>query len=907
MIDNTIKAELKISYKPDWDNNTLRVSVRNDRVWFVQWDKDVPTKLLEADNRRIFGLLAGLFGFASACSQHTHVLNKKNYGTLIESPFFEVELSSEQHIPEEIVEIINHFNDTSTVGKIIPKFLPRQREESLPRSNSNVTLVSGGKDSAWNLFNCSRNNIKHTSLFVEGTTINAEFLNELPATKNLVNLFDGRLRSFKIWHADTNWKSLIMQHRTIWRDLVLITLARLVGGNIYTGINKDAEFDNLDKKINDGIANAKERFQLSFHFHNSSKAIEILSRALDANIYKIPSEFEVYKQLKNENSELLEMTHSCQDPIIDCNPYDENYWKFSCTKCKTLAVYDFLVEEKQLNGNLLEFALSEDFGGDMYVQKTLREKYNYLSKEEFPPKNKAYDVAISYASEDSIIAETISSFLTQLNQNIYMYKENLYKDAGKDLILQTKEVYQNCKNIIALSSQNWYKNDRQIIQLERKIIKSRVAKSSNEVTIINIDNSDLLEGLGRYIYITYNNDEKNKLLNVICKRLKISATNYLISKISSALPIYGNPVQAIKSDNELQNLNANHRNHYLWLLVYYGEKYSQYYEESVKKYASPLMYMYFVKERKKLDIEDTLKLARIDKVIESILIQTYHEFVDGLIEIPGGEVYIGFPDNWYSVNESEIPQDLKNAFANKHAQRISIPTFWIDKYPFTRRWAFLLDHNVSNDFTKLRHMNNKVEENAPITQINYDEARGLAQLVGRKIPTNYQWEKAARGGIFLDHNNLVKNKFPLRLYSWEPKNNDAEYKDSNLGLLNDLENDTNYMLQNVNISRGSSPYGVCDMCGNAWEFVVNHLNDQIVHIKGGSFNKTVYPVLNTKVGMVSANPTDINKSMAEDNIGFRTVCDKKPDLVEFRELLIQIAIKKELLTSFALQESETNK
>jgi hypothetical protein len=97
------------------------------------------------------------------------------------------------------------------------------------------------------------------------------------------------------------------------------------------------------------------------------------------------------------------------------------------------------------------------------------------------------------------------------------------------------------------------------------------------------------------------------------------------------------------------------------------------------------------------------------------------------------------------------------------------------------------------------------------------------------------------------------------------------------------------------------------MCGNAWEFVVNHLNDQIVHIKGGSFNKTVYPVLNTKVGMVSANPTDINKSMAEDNIGFRTVCDKKPDLVEFRELLIQIAIKKELLTSFALQESETNK
>ncbi len=891
MNDNIIRSKLHICYKADMNNKLLRVSVRNDRVLFVQWDDQVSNDLLEADNQRIFGLLAGLFGFASACSQHTHVLCEDNYGVLKKAPLFEVELISTDHIPYEVVELINHFNAISTVGKIIPRFINTSRTASLPRTDKGVSLISGGKDSAWNLNNCNNKGIKHTSLFVEGTTINAEFINELPGVDSLTNHFGVGLRHFKVWHADTSWKSLIMQHRTIWRDLVLIVLARMVGQDIYTGINYDNVFDSLDKKIQQGTATDLDRFQLGFHFHNSPKALQIIAKALEAKIHKIPSEFEVYKDLKIKHPKLLDKSYSCQDPIQLCDARNGNNWDISCSKCKTLAVYDYEIEGKEMPEKQKTFAESLDFGGDMEFQADIIERSPNHETVDNTTQDTIFDVAISYASEDAVIAHEINSFLSQLGQKVYMYQERLHEELGRNLYELTTEIYKSCKYIIALSSASWSNDMREFIKLERDILISRLKESIESITVIHIDESPVHQELLELKYIEYNSISKDTLLENLCKRLKISASEYLINKLSTEMPVYGSPVDNIHKDNKKRFLNTHHRNHYLWLLLYSGEN-SDLYDESVEKYANPLMYKHFINERSKINNHDQTFLKRIDHAIKEVLRRTYSEYVENLIEIPGGEVNIGYPEQWYKENESGIPADLIPAFANNHIRKIHIPTFWIDKYPVTRRWASLLGTKLPNDFAILNHMNGKVEEDAPITLVNYHEANDLAEILGRRIPSQIEWEKAARGGVYLDHSQEEKNPFPERLYPWNPADGNIEHRTLELGLLNDNEHDQiTFKLQDIKLSTGESPYGVKDMCGNAWEWVNNSDDEKVVHIKGGSFNNTVFEILNTKVGMVCGNPTDVPKETAFDNLGFRSVCDKKPTLNEFEKILIKMINK----------------
>ena len=86
--------------------------------------------------------------------------------------------------------------------------------------------------------------------------------------------------------------------------------------------------------------------------------------------------------------------------------------------------------------------------------------------------------------------------------------------------------------------------------------------------------------------------------------------------------------------------------------------------------------------------------------------------------------------------------------------------------------------------------------NHPVVLVSWDDAQDYAHWAGKRLPTETEWEKAARGGLFLDGDELRQqsNPSPRRYYPW---GNEQPGKYS---------------------PRGNSPYGVMDMAGNVLEW-----------------------------------------------------------------------------------------
>lgn len=253
------------------------------------------------------------------------------------------------------------------------------------------------------------------------------------------------------------------------------------------------------------------------------------------------------------------------------------------------------------------------------------------------------------------------------------------------------------------------------------------------------------------------------------------------------------------------------------------------------------------------------------------------------IYIPAGNFYMG--------------SGTGNPADEQPRQTVSVSAFYIDRFEVTNsQYAAFLTDNENTAYYSNQMAIDKLPDNSyiakagfenyPIRYVDWSAANAYAQWNNKRLPTETEWEKTARGGLYLDEANAISNPNPTRVYSWANEILSLQYANylivgrpfdgiAPVGTYN------GQLINSVQTISNASPYGVFDLLGNAAEWVSDWYQADYYSVspslnptgpetgqykvyKGGSFDNTASEIYISK--RFSALPT-----ARPYNVGFRTV------------------------------------
>ena len=247
------------------------------------------------------------------------------------------------------------------------------------------------------------------------------------------------------------------------------------------------------------------------------------------------------------------------------------------------------------------------------------------------------------------------------------------------------------------------------------------------------------------------------------------------------------------------------------------------------------------------------KELNTSKVEENMVkASTEGEIPKGMILIPGGWVELGAYDG--------LPRELP-------VTAVQVPTYLMDKHPVTvaqfrefirttgyqtqaesfgdaavfdkeqKRWVLAKGANWQYPLGSAK---DKAEDDHPVTQVSWNDAKAYASWAGKRLPTEAEWEHAARNG----RNDRMR-------YSWGQELEEAGVFKANTwnGVFPAFNtNEDGYEFTNPVGTFGETELGLTDMSGNVWEWCENwylpHGSDQESYapnqesekvMRGGSF------------------------------------------------------------------------
>jgi formylglycine-generating enzyme required for sulfatase activity len=201
-------------------------------------------------------------------------------------------------------------------------------------------------------------------------------------------------------------------------------------------------------------------------------------------------------------------------------------------------------------------------------------------------------------------------------------------------------------------------------------------------------------------------------------------------------------------------------------------------------------------------------------------------------------------------------------------RKVYLDPFWMDKDQLSvGKYGVFLNATAREAPADWHIMNKPVNQRRPVVNVDWADADAYCRWAGKRLPTEAEWEKAARGT-------------DGRTYPW----GNQLPTDFHANMKKEVWNN-HVVLTPVGIYEGGkSPYGVYDMAGNVWEWVSDWYSKDY-YKSGPARNPTGPPKGDYKVvrgGSWGSSPKDLRSADRESRLpsfgglgtGFR--CAKTP-------------------------------
>ncbi|MCB0168173.1 MAG: SUMF1/EgtB/PvdO family nonheme iron enzyme [Anaerolineae bacterium] len=190
-------------------------------------------------------------------------------------------------------------------------------------------------------------------------------------------------------------------------------------------------------------------------------------------------------------------------------------------------------------------------------------------------------------------------------------------------------------------------------------------------------------------------------------------------------------------------------------------------------------------------------------------------------------------------------------------ERKDLPEFWIDKTPVTNaEYKRFLEANpnhpvpnINEGWAKPYNWDDKTRTypegraDHPVVLVSWQDAQSYAQWANKRLPTEEEWEKAARG---TDGRN----------YPWG-------HITSSIKRCNMYRNEGGTTPVGYYSPQGDSPYGVVDMVGNVWEWTDSVYGGLGKVLRGGAWDSK--SVSHQRISIRQGNLEGVRNN----NLGFR--------------------------------------
>jgi len=175
-------------------------------------------------------------------------------------------------------------------------------------------------------------------------------------------------------------------------------------------------------------------------------------------------------------------------------------------------------------------------------------------------------------------------------------------------------------------------------------------------------------------------------------------------------------------------------------------------------------------------------------------VPTQTRATDGMVMVyvPAGEFTMG--------DTSGFPEE-------RPQHQVSLGAYWIDRTEVSNAMYLLcVDAGactppvMRRSQTRSEYFGSPQFSNYPVMNVRWEQAQRFCEWAGGKLPSEAEWEKAARG-------------VDGRLFPWG-----NEYPDPQLANVDKFSRDSEPVDSHP---QGSSPYGALNMSGNVWEWVAD--------------------------------------------------------------------------------------